>query len=391
MSNFGFSVDTSRVIKELPIMFGIDGFRIKIDEKGKPLINADRATLAKYISRVSEEGEPIEYSGEAELKSGYVKTIADGGIELTEEAPHKCRYCNVSFVLESIDKHKITRKVEGRGVDTMENIVEILSFRWYDAPRVKKDGTKYEFLNTYGDTTWMPNIKDEPSIKSFTNTDAAKVRHAYTTKSTLGLSEFIDFLYAYAMQPKGKVDILSNIDFNAMFKGDFSSLIRMSMFIHKTFVHKDKPTYGVKALMLVENNDGTNSMDRQSWYTTFEQLCSDAKQGTINDTFKYIQARVDKDSKPNKADNSMKYTPAGKGWFIGQGNRITWGLKQFKPEYMKDLKAEFSNKFGGQIGRFVPPSGAMPPMPQVGNFPPNMGGMGGGMPPMPPTAEDAPF
>ena len=349
-----FDKTSMKKIEDITLFTGVIGMKIIG-------INLTRAELSKHLDWVDSEGEEFEYSGITEFKAG--KFLSDSGelIEATEEKQFNVPFTSISLLMESISAHKYTVKVNGKDEEKTSTIKKSITFRFYNTIFFNKDVNKYECFNNLGQTKWASSL--EQASKDL-DKGVTPCRYAYRSMSTLGFDQFINFIYAYTHRAPGKIDLLSYLNFDEFFKGNFSSLRE-----YIEAVHTQLGIFGVKVLFMVENNESTNNMDRQSFFPRFQQLYDDDSK-IVSENIREISSAVDREAKPSQT-GERKYTPGGRGWFISTDGSAKFGLKQFKPSYMKDMKSEFERKFGQSGMKGMPGM----PMPTVSNLaPPTMGG-----------------
>lgn len=326
--------------------------RIVKDEKGMPIINPTRATLSKYLTNVTEEGEEFKYTDEYELSFGFTGYSDKGGKKrMSEEefkkldyqaqemasAPEKLSVARVSFLVEG--------EIEGKdekGVVIKEKLYDLLQFKLIDATRFNGEGTKKQVFNTLGQTNWVAS--DEVYTKGF-RTDVP-VYPAYDKVGDFGIEELIDFVYSYGAIAKGEKgdEILQHINFDELFEAKVDSLSDLIIAIEDSRTvgaAKDKiELYGVIALATPVNGKSTGNKNSQQFYPIFERGIADDN-GTINVEFSKIKSAIEKSRIPNKG-TGIAYSPESKGIYVGVNSRPSFGFKRIGEKVMEAFMASNS-------------------------------------------------
>lgn len=325
--------------KEFTKYFGLAPVRIVCEEDGTPVINPSEETLARHFDNYEPKEEERTYTGKANITSGYTDFKENGGkqrkskkaleeLSIVDQDDYveeeEIGYTNVTFMIETLGK---------------VNIKKLITFRLFNAPDITRKGDKQKVFNKYGKTSYM--TKDGVAPSFFESSEDDLVRPCPMSRSSLDFEALANFLYAYSSLSK-KVALLGDIDLEAIFEGDVSSIEDIIVAIHSDIVTEDTedPLYGAMVLFMVENNNGTRNDDVQGYFDTFERAIVD-KKGHYNKECPLINKALGKARIPQT--NGKVYSPESKGQFVGHDGIPPRGLKEFKPEYMNGIKAAMNN------------------------------------------------
>lgn len=318
--------------------FGIAGVRIVEDAEGNLMINPTRKQLSEHYENFDAEGDELEYTGKANIATGYTTFAEAGGKKrLSEEKMAELAITDKdNFVdAEEVKTAKISFLVETQGPI---KIKKLISFKMFEAEDITVAGDKLKVFNSTGHFTYQKFDGSVPSF--FEDKEENMVKPAPMSRSSMDFEAMVNFIYAYSGLSK-KVVLLDDFDLTAIFGGDFSCIVELMTMIHEDVIEDGTKLYGAMVLFTVENNANSRHDDRQGFYSAFERMVVDTK-GTQNDECSLIQKSLTKDRQPQRGNRV--YSPESKGIFVGHNRVAKIGLKEFKSDFMAAIKQEVANR-----------------------------------------------
>jgi len=320
----------------------IGGTVVRIVElNGDLLINPTLEQLKEALPGFSGDDE-MEYTYKSKLGFGFTDFISNGGMKIVSEEVTKGPEFDASTMspMEEVDEAKVTLVVEfehfeesivnNKTVKKAVKIRKLMSFRFKNHVSITSSGDKKEVYNNLGQTSYI-TADGTPSSEYFKNENVFDLPLG---GQGLGFKELIDFIYSYAAQATGKVDLISagssfdkDINPEDMFEGDFSAIVDRFNVIHESLTQGDLKLYGALVLLTATDSNGRTI---QTYYDKFERGVINDK-GELNTTMQYIKNKVNKSRVPKAG---KVYSPESKSILVGVNGNVAFGTREVKPSYM---------------------------------------------------------
>jgi len=329
------------------VYIGVTPVKILKDENGVPVVNPNRATMAKYFENVDAEGEEFEYIKEMVL-GGTFDSLGGAPLITAKEEEDALGEIGDAIVDKKVTRATIRlicktyREVEtiekGKSIIKKEEIMFPLSFMFFNHPYIDGENSKHQVFDTYGNQIWTNKEfksvakRGEMPIDIFGDDytfcmakSEGELSSLPRPASQLGYGEFIGFLYAYGAFSHKKDALLEEGDINLeeIFKGNVTSVKKSIKLIEEVRTKEGK----LCAVNMLFTGNVKNSEARQGYYKVF----SPANITKDKELTKKFPAITNSIVKGRKAKNGVaKYSVENTGTIVSKefAKLPTYGLKE---------------------------------------------------------------